>query len=152
MLSFTSEECMVTPFLQDYSEQVNIPICTGVTSYIMELGEVVILIFVQGLWFGNRMEKVLINLNKCRAFGIPICDDPTNQNRLLVIEEYFHTHIPMLMVGFTCEFITRYPIYDKLRHLDTLMFHMNTIGFHQNISSRCIQWRMIKLSRCLTSS
>ena len=44
----------------------------------MELGEAIILIFGQGLWFGNRMEKTLINLNKCRAFGIPIFDDPTD--------------------------------------------------------------------------
>ena len=60
------------------------------------------------------MEIVLINPNKCRAFGIPICDDPTNYHRPLVIEEDFNTHIPMLMVGFTCEFITWYPTYDKI--------------------------------------
>ena len=34
-ISFTSEDCMVTPFLEEYSEQVKIPIFTGVTSYKM---------------------------------------------------------------------------------------------------------------------
>ena len=58
-ISFTSEECTVAHFLKDYSEQVNIQICTGETSYTMELGEVIKLIFVQGLWFGKSMEKIL---------------------------------------------------------------------------------------------
>ena len=50
---------MVAPFLAEYSEQVNTPICTGETSYTMELGEVIILIFFQVLWFENSMEKTL---------------------------------------------------------------------------------------------
>ena len=80
----------------------------------MELGEVIILIFGQSSWFGNRMEKALINPSQCRAFGIPIWDDPTNYHRPLGIEEYFNTHIPILMMGSTCGFITRYPIDDKI--------------------------------------
>ena len=52
---------MVAPFLAEYSEQINIPICTGATSYTIESGEVIILIFGQILCFGNRMEKILIN-------------------------------------------------------------------------------------------
>ena len=56
-LLFTSEEFVVSPFLEDYSEQVNIQICTGETSYTMELGEVMKLIFVQGLWFRKSTEK-----------------------------------------------------------------------------------------------
>ena len=77
-ISFTSEECTVANFLAEYYKQINIPIRTGATSYTMELGEVIIRIFVQGLWFGIRMEKTLINHNQCQAFGIPICDDPTD--------------------------------------------------------------------------
>ena len=80
----------------------------------MESREVIILIFGQGLWFGNKMKKNLINPNQCRAFGIPICDDPTNQHRALVIEADFNTHIPMSMVGYTCVFITRYLIDDEI--------------------------------------
>ena len=56
---------MVTNFLEEYSEQVNIPIFTGATSYKMKSGEVIILIFGQGLWFGNRMKKTLITPNQC---------------------------------------------------------------------------------------
>ena len=109
-ISFSSEEFMVAPLLAEYSEQVTIPICTGATSYTMESGEFIILIFGQGLWFGIRMEKNLINPNKSRPFFTPICDDPTYQNRLLGIQAYFDTHISMSMVGSTCGFINQYPI------------------------------------------
>ena len=56
-LSFTSEECTVSPFLTEYAEPMNVPICTGVTYLTLDSGEVVMLEFGQGLWFGNRMEN-----------------------------------------------------------------------------------------------
>ena len=84
------------------------------TSYKMDLGEFIILIFGQGLWFGNRMKKYLIKPIQCRYFVIPICDDPTNQKRPLGIEADFNTRIPMSIVGYTCVFITWYPTYDEV--------------------------------------
>ena len=74
------------PFLPEYAEHMHVPICTGVTDLTLDSGEVAILEFEQGLWFGNRMEKSLINPNQCQKFGIQICDDPTNTHRKLVIE------------------------------------------------------------------
>ena len=67
---FTSEVCSVTPFLDEYKEQENVRICTGATAYETKFGETIILQFGQALWFGNRMEKSLINPNQCRAYGI----------------------------------------------------------------------------------
>ena len=81
----------------------------------MELGEFIILIFGQGLCFLNMMGKTLINPNQCRYFDIPICNDPTNQNRPLETEAYFDAHIPMSIVGYTCEFITQYPTYKYIK-------------------------------------
>ena len=111
-IAFKSEECTDAPFLVEYFEQINFPIFTGATSYTIESGEFIILIFGQGLWFGNMMEKNLINPNQCLSFGITICDDPTNQHRPLVIEADFNTHIPMSTVVSTCKFITRCPTDD----------------------------------------
>ena len=54
-ISFTLEECTVSQFLPEYSEQINVPIWTSVTAFTLDSGEVVILEFGQGLWFGNRM-------------------------------------------------------------------------------------------------
>ena len=47
----------MSQFLSEYIEQVNIQICTGVTTLTLDSGEVVILEFGKVLWFGKRMEK-----------------------------------------------------------------------------------------------
>ena len=59
----------MSPFLPEYVEQINVPLFTGVNDFTLDSGEVVILEFGQGLWFGNRMEKSLINPNQCQKFG-----------------------------------------------------------------------------------
>ena len=61
------------------------------------MGEVVILEFGKGLWFGNRTEKSLINPNQCQNFGIQIFNDPTNPHRNLVIEASEDLFVPMIM-------------------------------------------------------
>ena len=54
----------MSPLLQEYTEQVNVPICTGVNALpLNELG-VLILEFGQCLFSGNRMEEPLINPKK----------------------------------------------------------------------------------------
>ena len=65
---------------------MNVPIFTGVTYLTLDSGDVVILEFGQGLWFGNSMEKSLINPNQCRRFGIQIYDDLTDPHRNMGIE------------------------------------------------------------------
>ena len=76
----------MSPFLPEYSEQMNLSICTGVTVLALDSGEVVIMEFGQGFWFVNRRERLLINQNQCRKFGIKICDDPAGPHRKMVIE------------------------------------------------------------------
>ena len=85
----------MSPFLPEYAEHMNVTIYTGVNSLALDSWEVVILEFVQGLWFGNRMEKLLINPNQCRKFGIQICDDPTNPHRKLGVEASEDLFVPM---------------------------------------------------------
>ena len=67
-LFWTGYECSVVPFLAEYSKQIHISICTRVTTYTMESGEIVILVLGQRLWFRNRMEKTLINPYQCRSY------------------------------------------------------------------------------------
>ena len=113
-LYFTSEVCTVSPFLSEYDTQDDIPICTAATAVDTEDGETIILEFGQGLWFGNRMDRSLLNPNQCRHFGIQICDDPTDPARALgisVSDQYF---VQMRMNGSTCGFISRCPTTQEL--------------------------------------
>ena len=50
-ISFTLEECTMSLFLPEFTEQINVPIFTGVTSLTIDSGEVVIVEFGKGLWF-----------------------------------------------------------------------------------------------------
>ena len=93
---------------------MNLPICTGVTSLTIYSGELVILEFEQGLWFGNGMEKSMINPNQCQKFGIKICDDPTNPHRNMGIEAPEELFIPMTMKGSTFGLVTHHPTGDEL--------------------------------------
>ncbi len=86
----------------------DVQICSGATAYTTPDGETVIFIFGQGLWFGDRMAKSLINPNQCRAFGVGVCDDPTDPYREL---GFFHEEdfFPLSMNGTTTTMFTRCP-------------------------------------------
>ena len=68
----TSKRCTVSYFLPGYSEELGVPIVPGATEVDLENGSMVITIFGQVLWFGDRMDKSLINTNQCRNYGIPV--------------------------------------------------------------------------------
>ena len=112
---FTQQECTVAPFLAEYEEQANVRICTGATAFTRDNGEVIILIFGQGLWFGEKMSRSLINPYQCRAHGIGICDDPMDPNgRELGFELENGELIPLAMVGTTCGVVTRCPTQEEM--------------------------------------
>ena len=79
----------------------------------MPEGETVVLIFGQGLWFGDRMDRSLINPNQCRSFGVGVCDDPTDPYREL---GFFHDDefFPLEMHGSTAAMMTRCPTRNEL--------------------------------------
>lgn len=112
---FTSEVCQVSPFLEEYQQQDDIQICTAATAVDLDDGETIILQFGQGLWFGNRMNRSLINPNQCRSYGISICDDPTDAYRDLGIDLGNGYFLPMSMNGSTCSFTSRCPTEDELQ-------------------------------------
>ena len=109
VISFTSEVCSVSPFLSEYDSVADVPIFTAATAVDLESGETIILIFGQGLWFGTRMEHSLINPNQCRAFGIQVSDDPTDDTRTFGMELGDDYVVPFKMRGTTCFFQSRSP-------------------------------------------
>ena len=104
----------MSPLLPYYAKQMNVPICTGVTVLTLDSGEVVIPEFVKGLWFENRMKKLLIKPNQCQKFGIQIYDDPNDPHRNLGIEASEDLLIPMIMQGSTCGIITHHTTDNEL--------------------------------------
>ena len=82
---------------------------------------VVILDFLQGLWFGNRVEKSLINPNQCRKFGIQIYDDPNDPNRKLEIEASEELVVPMPMEKSTRGIVTHPPTDEELHECQNIL-------------------------------
>jgi len=103
---FTGKICDVAPFLSDLPNQEGIPICSGATAFENADGCTYILIINEALRFGYRMKNSLINPNQIRAFGVSLCDDPTDPNRHLgmTVQDQL---IPFAMAGSTCHFTTR---------------------------------------------
>ncbi len=95
--------------MAEYKSQDDVQICSGATAYTSDEGETFILIFGQGLWFGDRMNKSLINPNQCRAFGIGVCDDPTDPYRQLGFYKDDVEFFPLHMNGTTATINTRTP-------------------------------------------
>jgi hypothetical protein len=116
-INLTGEHCEVSPFSDQYTSLTNIPVATAATAWDNpDTGEVVILIFNQGLWFGNSLTNSLINPNQCRMHGIELCDDPFDIHRKLgfwdPITEYD------IEMDFSNSFVyltTRAPTLDEIR-------------------------------------
>ena len=112
-LHWSNLMCTVSPFLPEYDSTENIEICTAATAWTNENGRTYILDFGQGLWFGDRLDRSLINPNQCRAFGISLCDDPTDPHRALG----FHTDevlIELKMNGTIATMLTHCPSQEEL--------------------------------------
>lgn len=114
ILDYTRQKCSVAPFLAEYDETTNVDIVTGATAVDLEDGSTIVLVFGQGLWFGDRMEKSLINPNQCRHYGVSLCDDPTDPNRPLAIRKERFL-IPMNMFNSSCGFESRRPTIRRTR-------------------------------------
>ena len=98
----TSKRCTVSTFLPKYSNQFDVTIVTGATAVHLKNVWTVVILFGQVLWFGDRMDKSLINPNQCRHYGIQVCDNLTDNHRdigLLIDDNLF---IPMNTAGNTC--------------------------------------------------
>ena len=78
-----------------------------------------ILIVNEALWFGTAMSNSLLNPNQCRAFGVSVCDDPTDPHRALGLRSDDVT-VPFEMVGTTALFHTRAPSEHELAHCRTV--------------------------------
>jgi len=97
----------------------DIPICTAATAVDLDTGETIILEFGQGLWFGDRMTHSLINPNQCRAYGLSVCDDPTDKHRVIGMELSDNYFLPFRMRGTTCYFESRSPTIEELESCQT---------------------------------
>ena len=76
ILSQTEQVWSVTAFLDKLSATNYVAIVTDTTAIIDNDGAVFISVFVQGLDFTNKMDKILINPNQCISFSAQLILEP----------------------------------------------------------------------------
>ncbi|GFH62186.1 hypothetical protein CTEN210_18662 [Chaetoceros tenuissimus] len=94
-------------------ERSNVPIATGVTAIDLDDGSTILLEAAQGLFFGSEMDRFLLNPNQLRAFGVAVCDDPTDKYQSLGID-LNDIMVPMKMIGSICGLISPCPTDEEL--------------------------------------
>lgn len=110
-INWANYTCTVTPFLEELNSADEIPVCQAATAWDSPEGITFILVFGQGLYFGERMRAYsLINPNQCRAYGVQLCDDPTDPHRQLgIYDPVSEISVPMQMNGSFASLLTRLP-------------------------------------------
>ena len=69
-------------YIKDISPIFGVPILSGATAWDDPVtGQTYILVINEVLYYGNKMDHSLINVNQIRAYGIPLWDNAYNQSR-----------------------------------------------------------------------
>ena len=105
----------VSPFSETYEAMTNIPIATC-AAVVMDpdTGKEYLLVFHQMLWFGSSMPISLIQTNQCSAFGVEICDNPTDSSRSLGMQLSEDFLFPFQAKGPTMLFTSRCPTGEEI--------------------------------------
>jgi hypothetical protein len=117
-IEFTGDMCEVSPFSNEYQTMTNIPVATAATAWDDPIsGETIILLFNQGLWFGDNLQNSLINPNQCRAHGIEINDNPFDQRGqpLSIKDEITGIEVPMQFHNSIIYARTRAPTLEEIK-------------------------------------
>ena len=73
IMHYTSRECDVSPYRDDYESIKNVPIVQAATAYQSQYtGQVYILIFNEALYMGDSIKHTLINPNQLRHFRMQV--------------------------------------------------------------------------------
>ena len=86
-LKFSGYKCDVDPFLDSYTMTTGVPIVTAATAVQLTAGDVIYLISLAALWFGDQMETSLFNGNVVRDAGIQLCTDPYDPHHDFIMSD-----------------------------------------------------------------
>ena len=136
-LNWSDLMCSVSPFLSEYTTTYNVEICMAATAWKNHTGQVYILLFGQGLWFGDRMDRSRINPNQCRSYGISPCNDPTYPHRLLGFQTNT-LNTPLFMEGKIETMYTRCPSLEEIQPCKYIYLSDQKIWDPSNVNFKII--------------
>ena len=102
IMHYTSRECDVSPYRDDYASIKNVPIVQAATAYQSHYtGQVYILILNEALWMGDSMKHTLINPNQLRHYGVKVQDNPCSVEPIHIMTEDSSFNLELKMRGTT---------------------------------------------------
>ena len=88
VLSYTGKECEVTPYSPDYEAMCNVPVVTGAIVWTNpQDGTAILLVFHEALWMGDKLDRMLVNQNQLRAYGVNIQNNPFMSTLLTISDQ-----------------------------------------------------------------
>ena len=116
IMHYTSRECDVSPYRDDYSPIKNVPIVQAATTYQSpHTGQNYILILNEALWMGDSMQHTLINPNQLRHYGITVQDNPASNEPMYIIANDADFNLELKIKGTNIFADTHTPTDDELR-------------------------------------
>ena len=138
LLETTGMECSVNDFAGNRVGSTSVPVGTCATVVREQsTGAEVLVIGHQMLWFGNKLDKSLLNQNQIRHAGHAVRDDPTQGAREGFGFWADGLHIPFEIQGTTVYFESRAPDQQEVETLPSVTITRQELWDpqHVNISS-----------------
>ena len=122
LVETTGMECTVNDFAGNQVGATSVPVATCATVVRdRKSGMEIVIIGHQMLWFGNKLDKSLLNQNQVRHAGHDVRDDPTRQDKEgfgIWIDGF---HIPFQLRGTTVYFESRAPSPQDIESLPSVV-------------------------------
>jgi hypothetical protein len=133
VIEYTDQVCDVSPFTSEYEPMRNIPLAKMATAYDHPNdNETYILVTVQSLYFGDKLENTLLCPNQMRSHGIEVDDVPRH---LSIDGKSSHSiyipaedvRLPLLLHGCISYLPTRYPTDYELENCKWLILTSDAV-------------------------
>ena len=135
VVEYTGKACDVYGFTKDGEPQKGIPIATCATVVVdPKTGQDVMLIGHEMLYFGEKLDRTLLNQNQLRYAGIKVKDDPTvagNEGFGIFLDDII---IPFKMKGITVYFDSRNPTDRELETFPAIQITEESPWDPQNVN------------------
>ena len=86
-LKYSGYQCDVEPFLDLYQITTGVAVVTAAPAVQLTASDVIYIVSMAALWFGDQMETSLFNGNITHDAGIDLCTDPHDPHRDLGIRD-----------------------------------------------------------------
>ena len=96
VIKYSGYQCDGDPFLDSYDNTLGVDVVMSAMAIQLSAGDVLYLVSTAALWFGDKMETSLFNVNIAWDAGLELCTNPYDPHCELGIRDRdWGLHIPL---------------------------------------------------------